>query len=88
MAWCEANCVDHVFGLARNDRLAKVIEAEMSEAAADCQATGRPKRRFKDLLWSTIFCGRRSTAGAPDAGQSARRKRCRRATTRASSSPR
>jgi Transposase DDE domain group 1 len=69
MAWCEANCVDHVFGLARNDRVAKAIEAEMSEAAADCQATGRPKRRFKDLLWSRLdsWSPRRRTIGKAEA---------------------
>jgi hypothetical protein len=53
MAWCERSRVDYVFGLARNDRLAKAIEAEMSEATAECRATGRPARRFRDLLWST-----------------------------------
>jgi Transposase DDE domain group 1 len=29
MAWCEANRVDYVFGLARNARLAAEIEPEM-----------------------------------------------------------
>jgi hypothetical protein len=69
MAWCEANCVDYVFGLARNDRLAKAIEAEMSEAAAECRATGRPARRFKDLLWSTLdsWSRRRRVIGKAEA---------------------
>src|SRR5215211_2183495 len=39
MAWCEANRVDFVFGLARNGRLIKALEAEMAEAAAECRAT-------------------------------------------------
>ena len=69
MAWCEANCVDYVFGLARNDRLAKAIEAEMSEAAAECRATGRPARRFKELLWSTLdsWSRRRRVIGKAEA---------------------
>jgi Transposase DDE domain group 1 len=54
MAWCEANRVDYVFGLARNDRLVKAIEAELSDASAECGATSRPARRFKDFLWSTL----------------------------------
>jgi len=34
MAWCEANRVDYVFGLAKNRRLAGEIEAELAEASA------------------------------------------------------
>lgn len=54
MAWCEKNRVDYVFGLARNPRLAGVIEAELAQARAEAQASGRPARRFKDFLWSTL----------------------------------
>jgi hypothetical protein len=53
MSWCEANGVDYVFGLARNVRLAKEIEAELAEAEGNAKATGKPARRFKDFLWST-----------------------------------
>jgi Transposase DDE domain group 1 len=53
MAWCEANGVDYVFGLQRNDRLVKEIEAELAAARADSQRTGRPGRRFKDFPWTT-----------------------------------
>jgi hypothetical protein len=35
MAWCEANRVDFLFGLARNDRLAEEIKTELAEAAAE-----------------------------------------------------
>jgi len=54
MAWCEANRVDYLFGLAGNRRLAGEIEAELAEARAAAETTGRPARRFKDFLWSTL----------------------------------
>ena len=53
MAWCEANRVDYVFGLARNLRLTGEIETEMAAARAKADRTGRPARRFKDFHWST-----------------------------------
>jgi hypothetical protein len=53
MAWCEANRVDYVFGLARNERLVAEIEAELAAARAEAEATGQPARRFKDFRWST-----------------------------------
>jgi hypothetical protein len=54
MAWCEANRVDFLFGLARNQRLVAEIEAELAEAAAESAATGKPARRYKDFQWSTL----------------------------------
>ncbi len=53
MAWCEANRVDYVFGLQRNQRLVARIEAELADAAAECARTGKPARRFKDFLYTT-----------------------------------
>jgi len=53
MAWCEANGIDYLFGLARNSRLVAAIEAELAVAAEDSQRTGMPARRFKDFHWST-----------------------------------
>jgi len=69
MAWCERSRVDYVFGLARNDRLVAAIEAEMAEASAECRATARPARRFKDLLWSTLssWSRRRRVIGKAEA---------------------
>jgi hypothetical protein len=49
MAWCEENAVDYVFGLARNERLAQEISAEMKEARLEAGASGKPARRFKDF---------------------------------------
>ncbi len=54
MAWCEANQVDYLFGLARNARLEAEIAGELAEAAAESQATGRPARRFRDFMWTTL----------------------------------
>jgi hypothetical protein len=54
MRWCEEHRVDYVFGLARNRRLVGEIEAELAGARADAEASGKPARRFKDFLWSTL----------------------------------
>lgn len=53
MAWCEANGVDYLFGLARNVRLVEEIAAELAQAAAQSAQTGAPARRFKDFTWTT-----------------------------------
>jgi hypothetical protein len=53
MAWCEANGVDFLFGLARNARLVDEIAAELAEAEQESHRTTRPARRFKDFLWTT-----------------------------------
>ena len=53
MAWCEANRVDYVFGLARNPRLTGEIATEMAAQAA-AERTGKPARRFKDVRCSTL----------------------------------
>jgi hypothetical protein len=53
MAWCENNEVDYLFGLARNSRLVAEIETELQAAAELSRKTGKPARRFKDLIWST-----------------------------------
>jgi hypothetical protein len=54
MAWCEANRVDFLFGLARNERLEQAINAELMLASLDSTSSGRPARRFKDFMWSTL----------------------------------
>ena len=54
MSWCEARRVDYLFGLARNRRLVGEIAAELEEAKAEAQASGKPARRFKELMWSTL----------------------------------
>ena len=54
MAWCEANRVDFLFGLARNERLEAAIKDELMQASLDSLQTGKPARRFKDFMWSTL----------------------------------
>jgi hypothetical protein len=53
MAWCEANDVDFLFGLARNKRLARKVKAELAEAKAEYAKTGAPARRFADFHYAT-----------------------------------
>src|SRR2546427_2705211 len=67
MAWCEANGVDFLFGLARNTRLVDEIAAELGQAEEESKRTGKPARRFKDFMWSTRdswSCRRRVVAKA------------------------
>jgi len=53
MAWCEANGVDFLFGLAGNIRLIAQIKTELESVAAKSGRTGRPERRFKSFMWMT-----------------------------------
>ena len=54
MAWCEANRVDYVFGLARNARLEARIAGEMIRAETASAARAAPARRFADFAWRTL----------------------------------
>jgi Transposase DDE domain group 1 len=53
MAWCEANGVHFVFGLAKNDRLIAEIKDELAAAEKTSRRTGKPARRFKQFKWTT-----------------------------------
>ena len=53
LAWCEANQVDYVLGLAKNDRLRAEIAAELAQAAEKYQQTGRAARVFKEFIYQT-----------------------------------
>jgi hypothetical protein len=67
MAWCGANRVDYVFGLARNARLVEEIFVELAQAEEKASRTGRPARRYKDFQYSTLdswSCRRRVIAKA------------------------
>jgi hypothetical protein len=54
MSWCEANAVDYVFGLARNERLVGQIAEDLAAAAAESLARGGPVRHFAELNWRTL----------------------------------
>jgi hypothetical protein len=53
MAWCKANQVHYVLGLARNQRLQRALGKEMEAARAAHQRTGKPARRFRDFRYRT-----------------------------------
>jgi hypothetical protein len=53
MGWCESNQVDYLFGLARNQRLGKIIGAEMHQAHLLHQTSGKAARVFAEFSYST-----------------------------------
>jgi len=53
MSWCENNGVDFVFGLARNQRLRKIIGAQMHEATQQWNRTGQTARVFVEFDYQT-----------------------------------
>jgi hypothetical protein len=53
MRWCEANDVDFVLGLAKNDRLVGEIETELAQAKQQFEATCESARVFKDFSYQT-----------------------------------
>jgi len=67
MAWCEHKHVGYVFGLARNQRLAKIIGAQMHQAQVLHQNTGKAARVFTEFDYRTRkswSCARRVVAKA------------------------
>jgi hypothetical protein len=54
MGWCEANGVDYLFGLAKNNRLLKLLAAEMQQAQEGYQQTKQATRVFKDFRYRTL----------------------------------
>jgi hypothetical protein len=53
MSWCEANRVDYVFGLARNQRLRRIIGPQMWAATQQWSETGKPARVFSEFAYQT-----------------------------------
>jgi Transposase DDE domain group 1 len=49
MSWCESQRVDFVFGMARNQKLRRIIGAQMHEATQQWNQTGKPARVFTDF---------------------------------------
>jgi hypothetical protein len=54
MAWCEANGVDYLFGLAKNKRLLRILGHEMHEAKEAFAQTKTATRVFKDCHYRTL----------------------------------
>jgi hypothetical protein len=76
MAWCEANRVDYVFGLARNDRLEKAIIPELISATTETIRTGKTARCFKDFSYATLDSWSRERRGRNCAGEARRDEGC------------
>jgi hypothetical protein len=53
MSWCEGNRVEYVFGLARNQRLRRIIGPQMWEATQQWGETGKPARVFTEFTYKT-----------------------------------
>jgi len=53
MAWCEANGVEYVLGLARNSRLEAEIALAMERARITYEITGKAARVFRELRYRT-----------------------------------
>jgi hypothetical protein len=53
MNWCEGHGVDYVFGLARNQRLRRIIGQQMWEATEQWNGTHKPARVFTDFGYQT-----------------------------------
>lgn len=53
MCWCEEHQVDYVFGLAKNQRLTRILGGELHAAQQAFEATRQPARVFKDFTYRT-----------------------------------
>ena len=54
MAWCEANAVGFLLGLAKNSRLIKEIRDEMTQAVQRYQENRQAARVYKDFTYRTV----------------------------------
>ena len=53
MSWCESNRVDFVFGLARNQRLRRMIGQPLWQARQQWEQTNQPARVFAEFSYAT-----------------------------------
>lgn len=53
MAWCENNHVDYLFGLARNQRLRRIIGKQMHQAHLEHRSTAKAARVFTEFDYQT-----------------------------------
>jgi len=60
MRWCEADNVDFVLGLAKNNRLRENIANEMQQAKTEFEETGLAARVFGDFEYRTLKSWSRS----------------------------
>jgi len=60
MFWCEANSVDYVLGLAKNERLKKEIADQLQQAKELYEQTFQAARVYKDFEYQTLKSWSRS----------------------------
>lgn len=60
MSWCEAQEVEYVLGIARNERLVDRIKSELEEARELHERTGKPARVFASFAYCTLSSWSRS----------------------------
>ncbi len=53
MRWCEEHAVDYILGLARNQRLGRILGPHMHKARQQYEATGKPARVFTEFEYRT-----------------------------------
>src|SRR4051795_2132704 len=84
MSWCESNKVEYVFGLARNQRLRRIIGREMWQATEEWNRTGKPARIFAEFSYATKEYkeAARVGPGTPSGSQSRAHRRKRESTFR------
>ena len=54
LAWCEAQGVDYVLGIAQNPRLKRRLAPELEQAREACERTGQAARVFQDFRYRTL----------------------------------
>ena len=54
MAWCEAQGVEYVLGIAQNPRLKRSLAPELEQAWQACERTGQAARVFQDFHYRTL----------------------------------
>ncbi len=53
LSWCETHQVDYLLGFARNERLRRIIDGPMQQAAVMQQRTGQAARVFTEFAYQT-----------------------------------
>lgn len=53
LRWCETHGVDYVIGLAKNQRLLRILGSELHQAQAEFARTGQAARVFQDFTYRT-----------------------------------
>jgi hypothetical protein len=54
MHWCEENDVEFILGLAKNNRLKKIIKEDLVDAEIMYRKTGRASRIYHDFFYKTL----------------------------------